>query len=334
VATLTSIPTPRRGRADLAGWRAWLGPVGIAAGLLLGALLLFATYAKIINPVYFVEWVAQKKLDFLLPATFLAPVSLAVEGALGLALMLGIRRAWNLWPTGLLIALFLVLTGVEYVSYVTGNDKPAASCGCFGHLLDRDPVQALWQDLLVLVPLFTLCVLGREKGGPLFPRARTSAVLVGFIGLLVLFHAAPALPLDDLATHLKPDVEVADLCVGQSSDRLCVRSLLPELDDGEHVVVLTSLENEDFLEALAGLNELALTTPVWALSAAKTEAIQAFALVNALTFEVREAPLELIRPLYRRLPRSFYVRDKMVTETFDGLPPLPTPAEPTPLPGP
>jgi hypothetical protein len=41
------------------------------------------------------------------------------------------------------------------------------------------------------------------------------------------------------------------------------------------------------------------------------------------TFKIVEAPPELLRPLYRRLPRSFAVQDGRVTATFSGLPPLP-----------
>jgi hypothetical protein len=41
------------------------------------------------------------------------------------------------------------------------------------------------------------------------------------------------------------------------------------------------------------------------------------------TFKIVEAPAELLRPLYRRLPRSFAVQDGEVRKTYSGLPPLP-----------
>jgi hypothetical protein len=40
------------------------------------------------------------------------------------------------------------------------------------------------------------------------------------------------------------------------------------------------------------------------------------------SFDVVETPAELMRPLYRRLPRSFLVEDGRVTRTFSGMPPL------------
>ena len=40
------------------------------------------------------------------------------------------------------------------------------------------------------------------------------------------------------------------------------------------------------------------------------------------SFELRETPPALLRPLYRTLPRSFLVRGGRVVETWSGLPPL------------
>jgi hypothetical protein len=48
---------------------------------------------------------------------------------------------------------------------------------------------------------------------------------------------------------------------------------------------------------------------------------------------VVETPPELMRPLYRRLPRSFLVKDGRVTRTFAGMPPLTTQTAPAPSAG-
>ena len=325
MAEITTIAAPSPARPRFDQWDTWLGGIGLAASILLGALFLVATFGKVVNPAYFTEYVRGQGLDFILPAAFIAPLALAVEAALGVALILGVRRWWNLVPTGLLIGLFIFLTGREYFDYLSGNSDPAASCGCFGHLLERNPVQAFWQDLLVLVPLFVLSVVGRETEGDTFPRVRTSVVLASFIGVLGLYHIAPNLPLDNLATHLKPEVKVADLCVGQGRSELCVGVLFPEFEQGEHVVVMSDLDHHAFAHRVADLNEFALNsvdTTVWGITSAQQEAIDSFSLINALSFQIRQAPVELLRPLYRRLPRSFIVRDGMVTKTYDGLPPL------------
>jgi hypothetical protein len=43
---------------------------------------------------------------------------------------------------------------------------------------------------------------------------------------------------------------------------------------------------------------------------------------RAPPFDYVAVPEALIRPLYRRLPRTFVVRDGVVVKTYEGLPPL------------
>ena len=43
---------------------------------------------------------------------------------------------------------------------------------------------------------------------------------------------------------------------------------------------------------------------------------------KAPSYNVVHAPIGLLRPLYRSLPRSFLVKDGEVTRTWAGLPPL------------
>ena len=60
---------------------------------------------------------------------------------------------------------------------------------------------------------------------------------------------------------------------------------------------------------------------VWVVSTASTNEVQNFMWQWGPAFELRQAPAALLRPLYRRLPRSFEVQDGMVTATIDGVPP-------------
>jgi hypothetical protein len=61
---------------------------------------------------------------------------------------------------------------------------------------------------------------------------------------------------------------------------------------------------------------------LWVLAAATPEEKRAFFWRWGPRFEIRETPQELLRPLYRRLPRAFLVEHGAVTRTFGGLPPL------------
>jgi len=166
-----------------------------------------------------------------------------------------------------------------------------------------------------------LAFVGRPEGE--FPSKRvgiTAAVTV--LGVLVGWQA-PDLPLDDLATRLRPGVNVADICSGRDEARLCIDLVIPELEEGEHWVVIADITDPAFSEAVEGLNALALADggpTLWVLTDATPDEQYAFFWQWGPVFEIREAPHALLRPLYRRLPRSFIVRDGEVTETLSVLP--------------
>ena len=82
----------------------------------------------------------------------------AVEVGLGVALLLDLRRRSVLVPATLLVALFVFLTARTYWRATHGglSAADAASCGCFGNLVERTPAEAFWQDLLMLVPALAL----------------------------------------------------------------------------------------------------------------------------------------------------------------------------------
>jgi uncharacterized membrane protein YphA (DoxX/SURF4 family) len=319
---LTAIPVRRaeaaaepRARRPLRWW------VGTLAGFFLGAVLLASVWAKVIDPAAFAEQIHAEGLDRLLPAGVMALLALALEGGLGLALALGIRRPWVLVPALLLVAFFVGLTGRSYWLAAHGLTTGAASCGCFGNLVQRSPAQAFWQDALMLVPAALLAWSGRPRGGRSFPPVRTALVALFTAGVLLLAWKAPALPLDDLATRLKPGVEIRSLCAGET---VCLDAVAPGLGRGEHLVVIADLDDPAFGREVAALNRYAGSpgaARLWVLTASDAARQRAFFWRWGPAFQTVEVPPELLRPLYRRLPRSFRVRDGRVTATFTGLPP-------------
>ena len=62
-----------------------------------------------------------------------------LDGARDLALLLGVRRLWVLFPALLLVAFFVSLTGRSYWLAAHGVKDSAANCGCFGNLVQRSP---------------------------------------------------------------------------------------------------------------------------------------------------------------------------------------------------
>ncbi len=309
----TSIPT----------WRRFLG---IAGGVVLGAIFLIASWAKALDPGAFASQITSEGLDFLLPTAAVALIALALEVFLGSALVLAIRRWWILWPTTLLVAFFLFLTGRNYWRYTQGEVQDEAGCGCFGNLVQRTPAEAFWQDLILMVPALLLAFVGRSAISSA-PRLRLATTIALTAAVVVLAWKAPDLPLDNLATRLKPGIDPLTICAGSEEDgsRVCIDGVLPEIAMGEHLVVMAELEEGPLGEHVAAFNEYHWNgggPTLWVLTPATSEQLFGFRFSRGPSFELREAPAALLRPLYRTLPRSFLVKDGRVVETYSGLPPL------------
>jgi uncharacterized membrane protein YphA (DoxX/SURF4 family) len=297
--------------------------VGRTAGVVLGLVMLSASLTKAIDPVGFAESIALEGLDFLVPADVLSPLVIVLEAALGFALILGLRHLWILVPTALLTGFFLFLTARAYYWSETGQLEAGHQCGCFGNLVERSPAEAFWQDLGLLLPGLVLSFFGRPRGA--LPRRRTVAVGGCAAATLAFTLLAPDLALDDIATRLDDGMQVSDICAGTGLDRTCLDTHLPEVELGEHLVIIADLADAAFAARVEALNawiQGGAAAQVWLLSDAEEATRQAWFWEHAPAFEVRPAPHGLLRPLYRRLPRSFRVRDGTVTETYDGLPPL------------
>jgi uncharacterized membrane protein YphA (DoxX/SURF4 family) len=324
---------------SLSDQRKWTWYLGTAAGVFLGAVLLLAAWTKIIDPVGFVEVITREGLDLVGSAELVAFVALGLEVAIGIALLLGLRRKWVLIPSALLVIFFLFLTGRTYWYFTQGLVEETAGCGCFGNLVQRTPKEAFVQDLWILgLPLLLAFVglkparRGVREVSPATPphqspKKRLAVVFLVTAACLLVAWKAPSLPFDDLATRLRPGIRVGALCLGgeDAANRVCIDTVISELEQGEHLVVMTSLEHEDFVVAVEGLNSYALAGEgprLWVLTADPPEVVNAFAWMQAPVFEVREGPSDLLRPLYRTLPRSFAVTDGEVTETISGLPSL------------
>ena len=308
--------------SELPAWRRYLSIIG---SVFLGAVFLVAAWAKSIDPVSFASTIRNEGLEILLPAFAIGLIALFLEWALGAALLFAVRWRWVLIPTTGLVAFFLFLTGRKYWRWSQGIEVDS-SCGCFGNLVQRTPAEAFWQDLLLMVPALLLAWLATSSRPP---RLRLGLSLVIGILLTVFAWRAPELPIDHLATKLKVDMPILEHCVGAEGDaQVCMDAILPEMREGEHLVVIAALDDPTFVEAVPALNERALdglsgeAPSFWVLSSADEEAVFTFRFSHGPIFELREAPEALTRPLYRRLPRSFQVIDGLVTETWDGLPPL------------
>lgn len=300
-------------------WRRGLAYGGAA---LLGAVFLVAAFAKLIDPVAFADQIRDEGLAVVLPAKTVAQLAIGLEVGLGLALLLGLRSRTVLLLTTALVAFFLFLTGRAWLYDAMGWKRETSSCGCFGSLLQRTPQEAFVQDFLVFVPATVLAWSAPFRtAGP--PMRRIAASLLATAGAVVFAVLAPSLPLDDLATHLKRGARVDQICPAE--EQKCLRDAIPPLGEGHHVVVLTHLDEPEFLAQLEALNAYAADGQgprLWVLTAADKETVTMFPFTSGASFPITPTEKAIVRPLYRRLPRSFRVVDGVVREIWDGLPPL------------
>lgn len=308
--------TPRTASRTLAT-AGWLG------GVVLGLVLAVAAGLKALDPATFGEEIAAQGVTFGLPPFAAALAALAVEGVLGAALILNLRSKPVLAAASGLVLFFLLLTGKTAWLAARGLVDESASCGCFGALVERTPGEAFVQDLLLMAPALALAWLGRP-GAKAALRIRWGAVAVIAAAIVGLAAAAPSLPLDDVATRLKPGVEVGDLCAGREAARICLDGLAPALGRGTHLVVLADAGGDGFADLAARLNAYVRAggdPPVTVLADLTPERRQELYWQVAPAFDLHEVPRALLRPLYRRLPRSFRLEEGRVTATWADLPP-------------
>ncbi|MEO8195517.1 MAG: MauE/DoxX family redox-associated membrane protein [Thermoanaerobaculia bacterium] len=347
---MTALASPAAGRsrespaADPRAARAgspWPGRIGFLGGSLLGLVLLIAAYAKAIDPEAFAQQIRGEGLALFGAPFAWAVAMVAVEVGLGVALLMNLRRRSVLVPATLLVALFVFLTARTYWRVTHGglSAADAASCGCFGNLVERTPAEAFWQDVLMLVPTLALAWIGRPAAvRP--PDRRRRAVQTAVAGLAALaagvFAAlAPGLSLDDLATRLRPGATLSGICAGTGDKRICLDTLVPGLARGSRWVVLADIRSAGFAELAGQLNRYvqsaaAGSRPTVAVLADFTQEEQMELFWRlAPAFDLHEVPAAVLRPLYRRLPRTFFVEEGRVTRTIPGLPEeIVSPADP------
>ncbi len=303
-------------------WQRYAGYIG---ALVLGGVLLVAAYAKALDPAAYATQIQSEGLAVVFSPAVLALVGVGLEVALGALLVFGVRRRWVLIPATLLVALFLFLTGRAYWRFAHGTLPADASCGCFGNLVERTPAQAFWQDAALLLPALALAFLARPRRGTPQPWVRSLVALALTTGAVVFTHQSPRLPLDDLATRLRPGVALSDLCAGAGESRVCFPGVVPGVESGAHLIVLADLKDPALAGAVNALNGYAQAgrgPALLVLSPGSAEETRAFFWKNGPAFEIREAPAPLLRPLYRALPRAFLTEAGRVTRTWSSLPPL------------
>ncbi len=196
--------------------------------MLLGVYFLVAAVSKAWNPDDFgalIDQVRLEELDFLLTATQVALIALALEVGLGTALLLGVRHLGILLPTTALVVFFLFLNGRNYWLVSQGLREPG-SCGCFGSLIERTAAEAFWQDLLLMVPLTLLCFWRRRKSEGI-PKKRLVLAMLAALAVSLWAYRSPDIEYIEAAHRLGSLAETSRF-VPSSSYSLTIDGQLEE----------------------------------------------------------------------------------------------------------
>ncbi|SRR6266446_1902642 len=283
---------------------------GHAARIVLGLVFVLAGVAKAVDPAEFAFEMAGYGIVGARFSAIAAPILIALEIALGAALLAAVHtRVTALLSTGLMV-LFL---GVKSYALTQGRTDP---CGCFGTYLETSPGWGVLIDC-GFIAAGVLTLWGRRRSDRR-ENARGTLAIAG-LGLLSLglILASPSLPIDRLVTRL---------AVGRSLKDLGIEGKVP--GQGKRLVALLDLTRPSAAETAARLNHLVeeLSTRegaprVVALTPSTEGDKAAFIWTANPSFEIQPVDRPILKPLYRRLPRFFLVAEERVVAIYDGSPP-------------
>ena len=281
--------------------------IGHLGRLALGLVFLAAGILKALDPAEFARQIAGYGLVGAGPAAVAAPLLIALETTLGVALLAGFRPRPAALAGALLLAAFIV---IEAYGIAQGRTE---ACGCFGAYVQRTPRQVILEDLLFIG--FALLSLWGLRTWPGARRHAAVAVAGAAILSLTFALASPALPLEPLVTRLAVGRSVADLGLGQA---------VSDLSAGRHLLALIDLTDPASVGTAARLNALAAGTRgtgVLALTPSTEEEQAAFLWSAGPEFPIRRVDRATLKPLYRRLPRFALIDSGKVVSLFDAAPP-------------
>jgi putative oxidoreductase len=281
---------------------------GHLARVALGLIFLAAGVLKAVDPAEFAHQIAGYGLIGSPLAAVAAPALIVFEIALGVALVSGVRPLMTASASILLLLLFI---GIEAYGIAAGRTE---SCGCFGAYLKRTPGQVIVEDLL-FIGLAVLAIIGLRGWAGARP-ARAAAILIAALCLSTAFVlASPSLPIDDVITRLRAGRTLADLDLA---------ARLPQLAQGRHLVALIDVTDPRAAGIAAALDALASSPnapAVIGLTPSSEQEVDTFRWTVVPAFEIKSVERDVIKRLYRKLPRYFVLDSGRVVAVYDGAPP-------------
>ena len=284
--------------------RRFLPWIGHLARIGLGLVFLVAGILKMVDPAEFAHQMAGYAIVGPGTAAIAAPLLIALETALGVALLAGYRTTIS---APIAVGLLTAFIGVEAYGMATGRTE---ACGCFGAFVERTPGQVIVEDLVFLGMALLAWLLLREW------RQRRSRLVVGSVigtafASLALAVASPHLPIDPYVTRLS---------VGRSVGDLGIPADLPSMLSGKHLVALfdvTAPDAHDLSERLSAIATRDDGPGLVALTPSSGEETTAFFWSAVPDFDIHSVDRVVLKRLYRRLPLFFTVESGRVAGVYD-----------------
>lgn len=154
--------------------------ITLVCRILVGVLFIVSGFIKANDPLGFSYKLDEYFLEFNTPAfsaasLYIAIIICAIEIALGLATLLGVKMRFVAWSLLLLILFFSFLT--FYSAYF----DVVKDCGCFGDALHLKPWQSFTKDIILLVLILPLFINRREIKPFLTEKTATGIAWFGLV---------------------------------------------------------------------------------------------------------------------------------------------------------
>jgi len=298
-----------------AHWRVWSARL---IEVVIGVVLLAAGLVKAYQPLDFIQQITDYRIVTApTPVKIIAWLMIAVECALGAALVAGYQRRIVLPATLILFLMFLAALGWAWHTGATTD------CGCFGSWVKRTPAQAFLEDLLLLSAVVAAWILGRPepaKHRPWRLGAVAIAVITGLAITALASHSQrqssdPVLRLQAQAPQQSPFKTVA------------VSDLPQDVRQGYYLVALIDTGCEHCQASVPELNQLSShhesLPPLAALCSNEAAEVVKFHEKFSTQFPIGRISHDDFLRLFERgkPPRIFLLRNGAVIKIWDGMVP-------------
>lgn len=281
----------------------------------IGAILLLAGSLKAYEPNSFIQQIGEYEI-LTNPALIkaLAWTLIAVECALGAALIVGLRRRWAVPAAAALLLMFIGAVGWAWVTGATEN------CGCFGSWAKRTPALAMTEDVLMLAAIISAWLLYRDEPARFrrFRLGEVAAALLAGVVMTVIASNSVRQSADPLARLQAQTRQPSPF------DNLAVEGLPLKLEEGSRLVALIDTGCAHCQASVPALNQVATQSdkfpPLVALCTNSAQEIESFQQKFDAKFPVGRISYQDFTRLFERgkPPRVFLLRQSAVVKIWDG----------------